>query len=79
MIKAALKETFGLQVTLRKISSGTRSEAGRDSRDACLSLLKTYYKVNVSFWDYFGNRFQVPDALEVPRLATSFAQHTDPH
>ena len=66
------------QVTRRKISSGTRSEAGRDSRDAYLSLLKTCRKVNVSFWDYLGNRFQVTDAPEVPRLATLVAQKTGP-
>ena len=66
------------QVTRRKISSGTRSDKGRDSRDACLSLLKTCNKVNVSFWDYLGSRFQVPDAPEVPRLATLVVQNTGP-
>ena len=65
-------------MTRRKISSGTRSEAGRDSRDAYLSLLKTCSKVNVSFWDYLGSRLQVPDAPEVPRLATLVAQKTGP-
>ena len=66
------------QETRRKISSGTRSNKGRDSREACLSLLKTCNKINVSFWDYLGSRFQVPDAPEVPRLATLVVQNTGP-
>ena len=44
------------QVTRRKISAGTKSEAGRDCRDAFLGLMKTCDKLGVSFWDYLGNR-----------------------
>ncbi len=39
------------QVTRRKISGGTRSDVGRDCRDAFLSLMKTSGKLGVSFWD----------------------------
>jgi Transposase IS66 family len=57
------------QVTRRKISGGTRSDAGRDARDAFLGLMKTCAKQAVSFWDYLGNRLGVPDAPAVARLA----------
>jgi hypothetical protein len=56
------------QVTRRKISGGTRSDAGRDCRDAFLSLMKTSGKLGVSFWDYLGNRLAVPEAPSVPFL-----------
>ena len=36
------------QVTKRKISGGTRSEAGRDCRDAFLTLMKTCQKLGLS-------------------------------
>ena len=50
------------QVTRRKISAGTRSDAGRDCRDAFLGLMKTCDKLNVGFWNYLGDRLNVPDA-----------------
>jgi hypothetical protein len=56
------------QVTRRKISAGTRSDAGRDCRDAFLGLMKTCAKQGISFWDYLGGRLQVPDAPAVPSL-----------
>lgn len=62
------------QVTRRRISAGTRSDAGRDARDACLALLKTCRKLNISFWDYLGCRFKVPDAPAIPPLATLVSQ-----
>ncbi|NTV34780.1 MAG: transposase [Deltaproteobacteria bacterium] len=43
-------------VKKRKISGGTRSEAGRRSRDTFASLKKTCRKLGVSFWDYLGDR-----------------------
>ncbi len=49
-------------VTKRKISGGTRSEAGKECRDAFLSLAKTCVKLDISFWDYLGCRLGVPDA-----------------
>jgi hypothetical protein len=42
------------QVTKRKISRGTRSEAGRACRDAFLELLKTCRKRGISFWHDLG-------------------------
>ena len=56
------------QVTRRKISAGTRSDAGRDCRDGFLGLMKTCDKLDVRFWDYLGNRLKVPDAPLVPPL-----------
>ena len=50
------------QVTKRKVSGGTRSDAGRDARDAFLGLMKTCDKLGVSFWDYLGCRLMVADA-----------------
>ena len=58
------------QVTRRKISGGTRSETGRDCRDAFLGLMKTCDKLGVSFWDYLGSRLDIPGAppiLPLPR------------
>ena len=46
-------------VTRRKVSAGTRSEVGRDCRDAFLSLAKTCDKLGVALWDYLGSRFRV--------------------
>jgi hypothetical protein len=57
------------QVTRRKISAGTRSDPGRDARDAFLGLMKTCAKQAISFWDYLGDRLGVPDAPAIPSLA----------
>src|SRR4051794_2910635 len=54
-------------VVKRKISGGTRSEAGRACRDAFLGLLLTCAKLGVPFWDYLGHRLGVPGA-EAPYL-----------
>ena len=56
------------QVIKRKISGGTRSDAGRDCRDAFLGLMKTCRKLGLSFWDYLGARLGTADAPAVPRL-----------
>jgi len=63
------------QVTRRKISAGTRSDAGRDARDAFLGLMKTCAKQAISFWDYPGNRLAVLEAKAVPRLAALLSKH----
>ena len=57
------------QVTKRAISGGTRSDAGRDCRDAFLALLKTCAKNGVAFWDYLGARLAVPGCQHIPALA----------
>src|SRR5437016_4270311 len=56
------------QVIKRKISGGTRSDAGRDCRDAFLALAKTCSKLGIAFWDYLGSRLAVPSQSEVPYL-----------
>ena len=40
-------------VTRRKVSAGTRSDTGRDCRDAFLGLAKTCDKLGVALWDYW--------------------------
>jgi len=57
------------QVTKRKISGGTRSDAGRDCRDTFLSLAKTCAKLGISFWDYLGARLAVAGSLAIPSLS----------
>jgi hypothetical protein len=56
------------QVIRRKISGGTRSDSGRDCRDAFLSLAKTCTKLGIAFWDYLGDRLGTPAHPEVPYL-----------
>ena len=57
------------QVTKRKISGGTRSDDGRDCRDAFLGLSKTCAKLGIAFWDYLGARLAAPGCPEIPALA----------
>jgi hypothetical protein len=64
------------EVTRRKVSSGTRSDAGRDCRDAFLGLAKTCAKHGVAFWDYLGSRLGVsgPRATRlIPGAVRGFA------
>ena len=63
------------QVTRRTISAGTRSDAGRDARDAFLALMKTCAKQAISFWDYLGDRLGVLEAPAVVRLPELVSQH----
>ena len=58
------------QVTKRKVSAGTRSDAGRDCRDAFLGLNKTCAKLGIVFWNYLGSRLAVPNSPEIPYLPT---------
>ena len=55
-------------VTRRKISAGTRSEIGRDCRDAFLSIAKTCDKLGIAIWDYLGSRFKVAGAAIIEPL-----------
>ncbi len=50
----------------RKISGGTRSEAGRRSRDTFTTLKKTCRKLGVSFWHYLGDR--LGKIASIPKL-----------
>jgi len=63
------------EVTKRKISGGTRSDTGRQCRDAFLSLMKTCAKLKVSFWDYLGCRLNVPGAKNIPPLPDLIRAH----
>jgi hypothetical protein len=56
------------QVTKRKVSGGTRSNTGRDCRDAFLGLTKTCAKLGILFWDYLGARLAVQNHPHVPAL-----------
>jgi Transposase IS66 family len=56
------------QVTRRKISAGTRSDGGRDCRDAFLSLTKTCDKLRVPLWDYLGSRLKVAGHVMIDAL-----------
>jgi hypothetical protein len=56
------------QVTKRKISGGTRSDTGRDCRDAFLGLAKTCAKLGIAFWDYVGARLDIPGQPVIPTL-----------
>jgi len=62
------------QVTRRKVSGGTRSDVGRDCRDAFLGLSKTCAKLGIAFWDYLGARLAVPAHPEI-RLLPDIIQH----
>lgn len=55
-------------VTKRKVSGGTRSDTGRDCRDAFSGLSKTCKKLAISFWDFLGARLAVPTASNIPYL-----------
>jgi hypothetical protein len=54
-------------VKKRKISAGTRSDAGRRCRDTFLSLKTTCRKLGVTFWRYLQDRIQ--DIHDIPPLA----------
>ncbi len=54
-------------VKRRKISGGTRSEAGRQCRDTFASLKKTCRQHGLSFWDYLTDRINGTGSF--PRLA----------
>ena len=53
----------------RKVSFGTRSDAGRAARDAFIEAKKTCRKLGVPYRDYLRNRLGVAGAPDVPRLA----------
>jgi hypothetical protein len=57
------------QVTRRKLSGGTRSDIGRDCRDAFLGIVKTCAKLEIAFWDYLGAKLAVQGGPTIPYLA----------
>jgi hypothetical protein len=56
-------------VIKRKISGGTHSDPGRDRRDAFLGLMHTCAKLEISFWDYLGDRIGIVGGLQVAALS----------
>ena len=65
-------------VTRRKVSGGTRSDVGRDCRDAFLGLAKTCGKLKVAFWDYLGSKLAVPGGPGIPYLPELVATQPRP-
>ena len=66
------------QVTRRKVSGGTRSDTGRDCRDAFLGLAKTCAKLGLSFWDYLGARLGIPGKAAIPYLPDLVRERCQP-
>jgi multidrug efflux pump subunit AcrA (membrane-fusion protein) len=62
-------------VTRRKVSGGTRSEAGRRARDTFVGLKKTCRKLGLSFWQFLMSRLrgdgQIPPLPDVIRAMAS--------
>jgi len=63
-------------VKRRKLSGGTRNDAGRRCRDTFASLKKTCRKLGVRFWDYLQDR--VRGLGKIPRLAELIRQKARP-
>jgi len=61
-------------VKRRKLSGGTRNDAGRRCRDTFASLKKTCRKLGVRFWDYLQDR--VRGLGQIPRLAELIRQRS---
>src|SRR6266481_4803453 len=59
-------------VKRRKISGGTRSDAGRRCRDTFASLKKTCRKLGIRFWDYLQDRIR--GLGQITRLADLIRQ-----
>ena len=57
----------------RKISAGTRSDAGRDARAAFLSLKKSYMKLGISFREYLLDRLHKKN--QIPYLPDLILQN----
>ena len=55
-------------VTRRKVSGGTRSDVGRDCRDAFLGLAKTCAKLGIAFWEDLCGISAKERALEVDHI-----------
>ena len=68
----ALESDIREFVKRRKVSGGTRSEAGRRSRDTFASLKKTCRKLGLRFWDYLQDR--VRGLGQIARLAELIRQ-----
>jgi hypothetical protein len=56
-------------VTKRKVSGGTVSQKGRIARDVMLGLAKTCAKLKISFFNYLGDRLEIPGPAVPPRAS----------
>jgi hypothetical protein len=65
-------------VTRRNVSAGTRSDVGRDCRDAFLGLAKTCDKLGIAVWDYLGSRLKVAGHIVVQPLDVYVRARTRP-
>ena len=63
------------QVTRRKLSAGTRSDIGRDCRDAFLSLAKTCDKLGIAIWVLFGQQVQCRGGTRSLHRSTITSEH----
>ena len=52
-------------ITKRKISFGTWSDKGKQCRDSFLSIMKTFQKLDINFWQYLGSRLKTHDATKI--------------
>jgi hypothetical protein len=68
----AMESDIREYVKRRKISGGTRNDAGRRCRDTFASLKKTCRKLGVRFWDYLQDR--VRGLGKISRLADLIRQ-----
>jgi hypothetical protein len=73
--EADLNDLIGQSKSIR----GTRSDAGRDCRDAFLGLYKTCAKLGIAFWGYLGARLAVPGCQEIPALAEIVSARAPSH
>src|SRR5262249_50304110 len=72
----AMESDIREYVKRRKISGGTRNDAGRRCRDTFASLKKTCRKLGLRFWDYLQDR--VRGLGHIPRLADLIRQKARP-
>ena len=73
-----LENDIRCQVIRCKISAGTRSDTGRDFRDAFLSLAKTCNKLGIAIWDYLGSRLKVAGHALIEPLAITLGREFRP-
>jgi hypothetical protein len=66
------------QVTRRKLSGTTRSDDGRECRDAILGIRKTCRKLGISFWEFLGTRLGAAVTNLVPPLPQMVAKRCAP-
>jgi len=71
----AMESDIREYVKRRKISGGTRNDAGRRCRDTFASLKKTCRKLGLRFWDYLQDR--VRGLGRIPRLADLIRSKTE--